>query len=379
MTGATRTQRTAAAVLVVVAVLVLAGRLAGQGLPHTSLGTTPPAVRSRLAAVTGALALPGEGIVQLATGGDGTLWALGRSRVLRIDTRSGRVAARIPLPGKGEGGRLTVAANGVWLLRGGVVLQIDPAGNRVTATFAADGFQGLTVGPDAIWLWSGPGPGLGRLDLRTGRLTHLPTPSEGPVALDATGLWTACCGATDAQPGRPQMLRVDPRSGRVLARIRLPAQQLWRERITAIAAGAGSIWVGGHASVLWRIDPRSGRLQATIPLPPIFGYEVSALTIDQGGIWAHNRARVGTVVRVDPRTNRLTPTVFADHGSIAVAGGALWALWDADLVRTDPAAWRTVAKLRVGQANLVDVAAVAGAVWVATGDEVVRVDPARVR
>jgi len=38
-----------------------------------------------------------------------------------------------------------------------------------------------------------------------------------------------------------------------------------------------------------------------------------------------------------------------------------------------------VAKLRVGEANLVDVAAAAGALWVATEDEVVRVDPALVR
>jgi hypothetical protein len=38
-----------------------------------------------------------------------------------------------------------------------------------------------------------------------------------------------------------------------------------------------------------------------------------------------------------------------------------------------------VAKLRVGEANLVDVAAAAGAVWVATADGVMRVDPALVR
>jgi hypothetical protein len=374
MTGAARTQRMAVAVLVL-AVLVLAGRLAGQGLPRTTLAT-PPAAPSRPAAVTGALALPGEGIVQLVAGGDDTLWALGRSRVFRIDARGGRVAARIPLPGRGTAGRLVVAGNGVWVLRGGLVVRIDPVHDRVTAALPAGGFTGLTVGPAAVWLW---GPGLGRVDLRTGRLARLPTPSDGPVALDATGLWTACCGTEDGQPGRPQLLRVDPGSGRVLARVRLPARQPWWEPITAIAAGAGSIWLGGHAGVLWRVDPRHGRLQATVPLPPAFGYEVSVLTVDQGGIWAHNRARVGTVVRVDPGSNRLTPTVFADHGSVAVAGGALWAVQDADLVRTDPAAWRTVAKLRVGRADLVDVAAAAGAVWVATADEVVRVDPALVR
>jgi hypothetical protein len=368
MTGATRTRRTAAAVLVVAA-LVLAGRLVGQGLPRTTLATTPP-VSSRPAAVTGALALPGEGIVQLVAGGDGTLWASGHSRLFRIDARSGRVAARIPLPGRGEVGPLTVAGNSVWVLRGGRVLRIDPAGDRLTAAFAAGGFRGLTVGPAAVWLW---GPGLGYVNLRTGRLARLPTPSDGPVALDATGLWTACCGATEGQPGRPQVLRVDPGSGRVLARLRLPAQPYW-EHITAMVAMAGSVWAGGQAGVLWRIDPRRGRLQAAISLPG----QVSALTVDQGWVWVHNRVPVGTVVRVDARTNRPAPTVFADHGSVAVAGGALWAVQDADLVRIDPATWRTVAKLRVGQANLVDVVAAAGAVWVATADEVMRVDPALV-
>jgi hypothetical protein len=371
-----RTWRTAAAVLAVVAALLVAGRLAGRGLPHTTPASPPPTTPARPAAVTGALALPGEGIVQLVASRGGTLWALGHSRVFRIDTRSGRVAARIPLPGRGEVGTLTVAENGVWLLRGDVVLRIDPVGDRVTAALPAGGFEGLTVGRAAVWLW---GPGLGRVDLRTGRLARLPTPSEGPVALDASSLWTACCGAQDGQPGRPQVLRVDPRSGRVLARVRLP--EPW-EQVTTIVAEAGSVWVGGRAGMLWRIDPRRGRLEAAIPLP---GYQVSALTVDQGGIWVHNGdrggtvGRFGTVVRVDPRTNRLTPTVFADHGSVAVAGGAIWAVQDADLVRTDPTTWRTVARLRVGEANLVDVAAAAGAVWVATADEVMRVDPALVR
>lgn len=371
-----RTWRTAAAVLAVVAALLVAGRLAGQGLPHTTPASPPPPTPARPAAVTGALALPGEGIVQLVAGPGGTLWALGHSRVFRIDTRSGRVAARISLPGRGEVGTLTVADNGVWLLRGDVVLRIDPVGDRVTAALPAGGFEGLTVGPAAVWLW---GPGLARVDLRTGRLARLPTPSEGPVALDASGLWTACCGAQDAQPGRPQVLRVDPRSGRVLARVRLP--EPW-EQVTTIVAGAGSVWAGGQAGVLWRIDPRRGRVEAAISLP---GYQVSALTVDQGGIWVHNGdrggavGRFGTVVRIDPRTNRLMPTVYADHGSVAVAGGAIWAVQDADLVRTDPTTWQTVARLRVGRANLVDVAAAAGAVWVATADEVMRVDPALVR
>lgn len=160
----------------------------------------------------------------------------------------------------------------------------------------------------------------------------------------------------------------------MLARLRLPAQ-LSRERITAIVAGAGSVWAGGQAGVLWRIDPRRGRLEAAIPLPG----QVSALTVDRGGIWVHNGVPVGTVVRVDARTNRPAPTVFADHGSVAAAGGAPWAVQDADLVRTDPATWRTMARLRVGRADLVDVAPAAGAVWVATANEVMRVAPALVR
>src|SRR6266705_807791 len=212
MTGAARTWRTAAAVLLLAA-LVLAGRLADRGLPRTTLATSPTApVPSRPAAVTGVVALPGEGIVQLVAGEDGTLWALGHSRVFGIDARSGRVAASIPLPGRGEVGRLTVAGNGVWVLRGGVVLRIDPAGGRVAAALPAGGFTEMTVGPAAVWLWSTGGPGLGRVDLGSGRLARLPTRSKGPVALDATGLWTACCGAEDGQPGRPEVLRVDPRS-----------------------------------------------------------------------------------------------------------------------------------------------------------------------
>jgi DNA-binding beta-propeller fold protein YncE len=90
------------------------------------------------------------------------------------------------------------------------------------------------------------------------------------------------------------VLRVDPASGSVLARIPVPPAAA-REGPFGIAAAGGAVWVTsetvepkpGDASLLWRIDAAGNRFAGTL--------------------------RVGTVDR-----NHITPTVAAGQGAVWV-------------------------------------------------------------
>ena len=135
--------------------------------------------------------------------------------------------------------------------------------------------------------------------------------------------------------GREQLVRLDGRTGRVLARLPLG-------RRISIAAGSGSVWAlrwGGRFfrrpnGPLYRIDPATNRVTARIPLrSPGFG-------VLHGGdalwVWGPDgvvrlepaRGRVLWELRVDQRRGELT-------GAATHAGGVLALRADGRLVRFD--------------------------------------------
>ena len=150
------------------------------------------------------------------------------------------------------------------------------------------------------------------------------------MLLSGHTLWVALRGAHAAKPGR--LLRLDARSGRVLASFPLPFDPL------RIAAGFGSLWLTGqggerrYGGVL-RLDPRSGHVLAVIRRRTGLG---TALATTAHAVWVggpdryppHHPERAGVyfVYKLDPRTNsvvrrfRLRSTVI----DLAGAGSSLW-------------------------------------------------------
>ena len=105
---------------------------------------------------------------------------------------------------------------------------------------------------------------------------------------------------------------------------------------TAIAAGAGALWVASEeAGTVTRIEPRTGTVVRAIPV----GNGPSALASGEGAVWVVNR-HDGTLSRIDPATNTVTGTVRvgSDPTAVAAGDGAVWVAGgeDGTIARVEP-------------------------------------------
>ena len=147
---------------------------------------------------------------------------------------------------------------------------------------------------------------------------------------------------------------------------------------SALAFGAGSLWATkGDGPAILRIDPRSDRVLATIP----FDGRPFGLGFGPSGLWVSDWLS-DSLTRIDPNQNRVAATHAALGGGAAgllVTGEAVWVSASQSdlLLRVDPATLQVVARVPVGRLP-VALAAVGGGVWVRNekGSSVYRVDPA---
>jgi hypothetical protein len=116
---------------------------------------------------------------------------------------------------------------------------------------------------------------------------------------------------TPVVPGRPI----------VAARIRL--DRSFSGSLSAVGAGAGGVWVAGQGALL-RIDPRTNRVVATIPTPLTSQY--ASIAFGEGAVWVSSGQANGVVYQVDPATDRITAAISVPGGAfgIAVAAGTVW-------------------------------------------------------
>ena len=199
------------------------------------------------------------------------------------------------------------------------------------------------------------------------------------IAAGKRYLWVLSRGATGAcAPGECTVLRIDPRTNRVVGRATVLPADGWD-----LVAAAGSVWVTQFDGRLVRIDGRSGRIRARIRAPRV--YFGSTVAFGGGYVWTGNddeRNRRQTVTRIDPATNRIAgrPLVVARPSSpqsIAFGGGALWVADHAGwLVKVQPRTFRVVARRRLAFGPH-GVAARARAVYVADAhaDRLLEADP----
>jgi DNA-binding SARP family transcriptional activator len=142
---------------------------------------------------------------------------------------------------------------------------------------------------------------------------------------------------------------------------------------TALAAGAGAVWLTDGSSRLRRIDPRTGAM-SEIPA----GRSLNGVTTGAGAVWAYS-ARRPSVVRVDPRTNEvITIPIAARSGSdapfpigIATTPGTVWVLNGntATLSRLDARLGGVVGTVAIGMDRLPRAIAASGhTVWIANFD-----------
>lgn len=254
--------------------------------------------------------IPTNGVDAGLAAGAGSIWLAptGGSELLRIDPSSSRIVARIHL-GVASAGRISplgggvaFAAGRIWVSRDsdgprGDVVSVDPTTDRAVATpiKVGSGPGAVAAGNGSIWVDntsvvagnttpSRVYPAVSRIDPQTRRASTEPF-SGTPVAAFGS-LWVQANAASD----RAAILRVDPATGRTLARIDVP-------RVVGVSAGGGRVWAISYprsrsarsfqpvkdTAVLWQIDPRTSRVVGTpIDLPLT---QPDSIVVSRGELW----------------------------------------------------------------------------------------------
>ena len=131
---------------------------------------------------------------------------------------------------------------------------------------------------------------------------------------------------------------------------------------TAIAVGAGSVWVTNEAgSTLLRIDPRTNKVTQTTNV----GNGPVAVAVGLGSVWVVNTLD-GTVSRVDAKTGKGIGLVQVGEGprDVVIARGAVWVAneFGGTVSRIDPRTNNVAAVTTIGS-RPTGLAAAGDAVW----------------
>lgn len=229
-----------------------------------------------------------------------------------LDPESAEITAQFRLGA--SGGAVAGGAGSLWVAHPGedAVSRLDAEDDRVLRIAAGPAPTGLAFAADALWVASEEDGSVTQVAAATNRVgQRLPAVGNGLRALTAAfgSVWAAA--ATDRA-----VVRIDPRAGRVRARIALAGTPV------ALAAGAGSLWAAAEdVGTVVRIDPRSAASVKAIPV----GGGPAAVAFGAGAVWVAN-AQDGTVSRIDPRTERVTHTtpVGPEPVALAVVGEDVW-------------------------------------------------------
>jgi ABC-type branched-subunit amino acid transport system substrate-binding protein/predicted Ser/Thr protein kinase len=274
-------------------------------------------------------------VAQVAVGSNPTALAVGRGAVWALNADD-RTISRIDLKTKAQkvfgGGTtptdLAVGEGSVWIGNGVVsptgprpvlssVWRVDPdtfnvIGKSKLPAKGEGGDQGdsLVVGKGAVWAIN-PDLTISRLDPRSGKVVARVPTSVVEIAAGPDGvIWGL------KPPPEPALIRVSPRSNTVTATVRIGSGGL-----SDIAVGAGAVWVSDGGGVVWRVDPGRRATQRTIPVAK----GVDSLAFGSGFLWAVNPFE-GTLSRIDPSTNEVSRTIAigGTPRDVTAWEGSLW-------------------------------------------------------
>jgi ABC-type branched-subunit amino acid transport system substrate-binding protein/DNA-binding beta-propeller fold protein YncE len=207
------------------------------------------------------------------------------------------------------------------------VSRLDPESGVVDATIRLPGgksgpyFHGggqnqpkIAVSEDAVWVVN-PDHTISRIDPRTNRrVARIDDVRADSVAAGAEGVWVVEPSSDPFEP--PGIARIDPLTNGVARRVEIRAESL-----TAVAVGAGSVWVADPAGgSVWRVNPVPEPTLRQVPLR----LGVRGVVFGAGRVWVTNEV-TGTVHAIDPDTNRARVVArVAAAQNVAVGAGGVW-------------------------------------------------------
>ena len=122
-----------------------------------------------------------------------------------------------------------------------------------------------------------------------------------------------------------RLVRIDPRTNRVTARIHIPAAD-W------ITPGGGALWVSSERNRVYRLDPRTRKVTGSVRV----GTNPLASAFVGSELWVPN-IDVNTISVVDPArlaVSRTIPAGNAPLGALSTANGVFVSM------SNDGAVWR---------------------------------------
>ena len=311
-----------------------------------------------VAAAAGAVAVAATAAVVLGTGSDDPParpgLRVGADALAAVDAGTGRLVSRVRLPARPDDA--VVAGRSVWVLIDGRrrLVRVDARSRRVVASLALPFPPGeMAAGGGGLWVAEAAGPRVALIGERSGRVERTlrvrpGAEDAGPLAVGSGSLWL----------GRgPEVLRVAPRSGRVLARLRTPVD------VSIVRSADDAVWaVDSQEGRVAKIDPATNRVVARNQL---HGW-VSALAVGGGFAW------LGIVP--EDVVFKLSADDLAVAGTSRAAPGPDRLAWDADRLWVSTGAGRSL--IRIGgdgpqsplrlDAIPVALAATGGLLWTAT-------------
>ena len=217
--------------------------------------------------------------------------------------------------------------------------------------FAVGGGTAWVIAPDDGWgvLW--------RINVATGGAERLePTRGSSWPTFGEGYAWAPCAGTTDNPCGGPLILKIDARTGAVLARIEVgstgfllavAAGGLWVPGESGLAlidpstdrvqqlGGRGFSWIGGSHSSLWaasdrritQLDPNDGSVLRSFSFDdPCF------LNVTSEAVWAQtcrpvpgaDRSRAYSLIRIDTASGEVRQVPIAGPTTMVSAAGRVW-------------------------------------------------------
>jgi streptogramin lyase len=256
---------------------------------------------------------------------DGQLWVgvYEAGSVLRLD-RAGHVRQRVRV------GRyacqLAVTADSVWVTRDNAnrVARIDRRTGRTRVARVSSPF-GVVEAAGAIWVTSFETGTVTRLHPRTARPTRVLRVGGSPTGI------ARCGGSVWVGHGREAtwLSAIDPRSNRVRRVDVVVESPRWPRCI------GGQLWVTTPDSVL-RVAPRTGELLAHVRLGETLAEAAAA---GDGTVWVTDKQH-SLVHRIEPTQGLVLDSFPAGPGALSVVrfGGSMWisSFAGADVRRFDP-------------------------------------------
>jgi len=297
-----------------------------------------------------------------------------------------RIAARLEVASPSN---MTSGDGLLWVVSGSSILRIDPQTNQVVGDPIQPGIslEDIAFGDGALWVTTVASGDLGapsendavsRIDPQSGEIVATIKVGRGPmsVAFTPKAVWTVSFGMTG-----DTVVRIDPQTNQIAG----DSIQTGRAPLS-LALGEGSLWVANHdAHTITRIDLATNQVLANITVPS----EPHRVAYGEGAVWVANW-HVNSVTRIDPQTNQIVgEPIPIGHpaGNMAAGLGGVWvtsdyrgpmdgAPEDVVLMRIDPQTNQAVETIPLG-GHPIDVEIAGEAVWVSIQgpNEVLRINP----